>query len=70
MTLQNLFKPNMIRPNIGDIVKHNTTHQIGEVIGRAKMVGSFRVYVLTIKFDNGFIGSMVPEREYIKIGRA
>ena len=66
MKLKDLFKPGIIRPQVGDRVRHNTTKALGKVEGRAKI--GF-VYVLTVTYDDGQIATMVPENEFTAMGR-
>lgn len=67
MTLSQLFKPNMIRPEIDSRVMHTATRQLGTVIGRSRIAGTFRVFALTVQFDDGTMALQVPEKEFTKL---
>ena len=68
--LKELFKPGIIRPQVGHRVKHNATREMGTVEGRAQVNGSTKVWVITVKYDNGTTASMVSENEFTAMGRA
>ncbi len=67
--LKQMFKPGIIRPQVGDRVKHNETQELGTVEGRAKISGTPTVWVLTVKYDKGPTAFQVSENEFIKVGR-
>lgn len=71
MTLKQLFgTSNYIRPGIGDRVKNKETRQEGTVTGKSITKGEFKVFALNVQYDDGRIGSLIPENEFIKIGKA
>lgn len=68
MKLKDMFRYGMIRPEVGDRVRHNDTHKLGTVAGRAMINGSIQVPALTVHYDDGTVATQVPENEFIKIG--
>jgi hypothetical protein len=68
--LKELFKAEFIRPQVGDRVMNKDTRQLATVLGKSQMKGSFKVYTITVQYDNGSVSAFTAENEFIKIGRS